>query len=154
MNMIKKIFDMPRPLIHKIFLTPVIGLGCFILGLVYHCRMHDPVFFGLSGAVLLICAYKTLHFYRIGINERYEAISGTVVRISPKLLGKFSTVKIMDDNGIETTLRLPKSSRLRIGNKYDMYFAKDTLSTGRSGIDERISTDSLLGYQLVEKDNE
>lgn len=145
---------MPRPLINKILLTPLIGTGCLLFGLVYHCCMHDPIFFGLSGAVFLICTYKAFHFYKIGKSKSYETLNGTVVRIISKMFGKFCTVKVMDEKGIESTIRLPKNLKLRIGNTYCLYFSKVSLSTGRRSLDEKLSTDSFLGFELIQEEQE
>ena len=40
------------------------------------------------------------------------AIAGIV---SQKIFGKLKTVKMMDDDGKETTLQIPKGSKIKIG---------------------------------------
>ena len=43
----------PRPIVHKILLTPLIGLGCTIVGVAVIVGMNDRILFIMSLIILL-----------------------------------------------------------------------------------------------------
>ena len=45
--------DCPQILIHKLFLTLLIGVGCLLVGIAYFCFYHDFFFLVLSAAVFI-----------------------------------------------------------------------------------------------------
>lgn len=145
----------PKPLLHKIIVTPLIGSGCLILGITMFIGAGDRTLLLLSGVLFLACVWKAFGYYRIAVKEQYEIISGTCVRILPQPIGKFRKVQIMDENGVETTLRLPKQNRFRIGAKYRLYFStRSNLTLGGEALAAALSTDSFLGYEEIPETSE
>jgi hypothetical protein len=69
-------------------------------------------------------------------------------RVSIKVFRKQLTVKLMDDAGIETSLRLGKQAKIRIGLRYRFYFKKgEHLSLGNEYFDTALSSDHFLGFE-------
>ena len=77
-------------------------------------------------------------------------IEGTCVGINSGLVGKLKTVRIMDDIGSETTLRIAKNCSLKIGEQYRFYFDnRNQFRTGSGFIDRALATGSFLGYEAL-----
>lgn len=145
----------PKPLLHRIIVTPLIGTGCLILGIAMFIAAGDRTLLLLSGVLFLACILKAFGYYRIADKEQYEIISGTCVRVLPQPIGKFRKIQIMDENGVETTLRLPKQNRFRIGAKYLLYFStRSNLTLGSEALSAALSTDSFLGYEETPETDE
>ena len=72
--------------------------------------------------------------------------------ISPKPLRKFRKIRIMDDEGNESSLLLSKQSKVKIGDRYRFYFKQtQRISLGSDYFDAAMSSDCFLGYELVGK---
>ena len=143
-----KIREAPAPLRRKIYLTAIIGIVCFLVGLAMFLFLKDKMMLFLS---LVICTFsigKVIDYYRIIAGEDYETVEGTCVSITPKPLRKYRKIKIMDDNGVESSLLLNKQSKIRIGYRYRFYF-KETqhISLGSEYLDSALSSDCFLGYE-------
>lgn len=139
----------PQPLLRKIIFTPLLGTGCLIFGLAAYLGNGDRTLLILSGVLFTACIFKGLQHYRIATSGQYLSVRGTCVRIAPQFMGKLRKIYLMDDNGIETILQLPKQHRIIIGNRYCFYFTQRTNgSTGHEYLDTLLSTDSFLGYEL------
>lgn len=80
--------------------------------------------------------------------EEYEIVEGICVAVMPKPLRKYRKIKIMDDNGNESTMLLGKQSKVKIGYRYRFYF-KETqrISLGSEYLDSAMSSDCFLGYE-------
>lgn len=140
--------DCPRVLFRKAFLTLLTGAGCFLFGVAYYLYAADRIFLMLSCMVLLISLYKYFHIYIMVTQKRYETVEGTCVGITSKLIGKCNKIKMMDDNGIESTLYLSKNSRLKIGHRYKLYFSQASqINVGSEYLNTAFATDSFLGYE-------
>lgn len=141
----------PQPLFHKIILTPLIGAVCLVFGLAAYIGANDRTLLILSGVLFVMCAFKGVQYYRTAALGRYETVCGTCVRVVPQMVGKFRRVYLMDDAGIETSLRLPKQHRFIIGNRYRFYFAKTGgLGIGGEYLDVLLSSGAFLGYEQAE----
>jgi len=143
--------QIPAPLYRKILMTALAGGGCMLFGLIYYITMKDRVLLFLSAALFINCAWQAFSIYRTAKKEEYEIIEGTCVRINPQLVGKFRTVCMMDDAGAETTLRLTKSCKLKIGERYRLYLDnRNQFRTGNGFIDKTLATGNFLGYEPVQ----
>lgn len=140
--------SIPQPLLRKIILTPLLGAVCLVFGLSSYLGADDKTLLMLSGVLFAICIFKGIQHYRIAKSGRYLAVCGTCVRLAPQFMGKLRKVYLMDDDGIETTLRLPKQHRIIIGSRYCFYFAQSSgVSIGNDYLDTLLATDSFLGYE-------
>lgn len=143
-----KIKDGPLPIKRKLFLTCIIGTVCLLVGVAMFLLLKDRMMLFLSLAVCLFSFLKAFEFYRVIAGEEYEIVEGTCIAVMPKPLRKYRKIKIMDDNGNESTMLLGKQSKVRIGYRYRFYF-KETqrLSLGSEYLDSAMSSDCFLGYE-------
>lgn len=155
----RKIFLFPKPILHKILFTPLIGAGCFLLGIVFWLSVQDKVLMLLGLAIFIASAAKGTGYYRLAVTGKYEVVTGTCVGVTRRVVGKFQSVKLMDENGIETTIRVNKQNKFKIGDSYRLYFSKRSESkVGSEYLDSVLAADSFLGYEsladVVSSDNE
>lgn len=143
-----KIKDAPAPIKRKMFLTCIVGIVCLLVGIAMCLFFKDRMMLFLSLAVCVLSAGKALDYYRVIGGEEYEIVEGTCVAIMPKPLRKYRKIKIMDDNGNESTMLLGKQSKVKIGYRYRFYF-KETqhISLGSEYLDSAMSSDHFLGYE-------
>ena len=113
----------------------------------------------LSLIIYMFSIGKAVDYYRVIAGKDYEIVEGTCVSITPKPLRKYRKIKIMDDNGVESSLLLNKQSKVKIGYRYRFYF-KETqhISLGSEYLDSALSSDCFLGYEelgeYTEQENE
>ena len=143
-----KIKDAPAPIKRKMFLTCIVGIVCLLVGIAMCLFFKDRMMLFLSLAVCVLSAGKAIDYYRVIGGEDYEVVEGTCVAIMPKPLRKYRKIKIMDDNGNESTMLLGKQSKVKIGYRYRFYF-KETqhVSLGSEYLDSAMSSDHFLGYE-------
>lgn len=142
----------PEPLRRKMFLTALVGIGCFLVGVAFTIFAKDTIMLIFSGAVCAFSLFKAFTMYRVASKKDYEVVEGTCSAIVPKLFPKFRKIKITDDEGNETTLLLSKQSKVSIGERYRFYFKKTTRVTlGNEYFDSALSSDCFLGYEPVVK---
>ena len=140
--------QIPAPIYRKMLTTALIGGGCFLFGLIYYIAVKDYVLLLLSAVLLVNCGWKVFSIYRIAVKGTYEVVEGTCVGINTHVVGKFKTIKMMDDAGTETTLRLAKNCKLRIGDRYRLYFDnRNQFQTGSGFFDKVLATGDFLGYE-------
>lgn len=144
----KNIFSFPKPIVQKILFTPLIGAGCFLLGLVFWLSARDKVLMLLGLAILGGCVAKGIGYYRLAVKGSYEVVTGTCVGLTRRAVGKYQTVKMMDQEGIETTLRVNKQNKFKIGDPYRLYFTKrNDNKIGNDYLESVLAADSFLGYE-------
>ena len=147
--------NIPTPLYNRIIATGLIGAGCVLFSFVYFIVVRDRILLFLSAIILLTCVWRIYEIYLIVKNENYEIIEGTCVGINSKIIGKFKTVHMLDDAGIETSMRLSKNCKLIIGERYKLYFDKrNQYRTGSSFFDTALATGRFLGYESLLKTEE
>jgi hypothetical protein len=139
----------PKPILQKFIFTLLIGAGCFTSGSAFYLYARDGTAFALSVMVLAASVVRAFGLYRIIVKGSYETVEGTCAAISSAPLRKTRSVKIVDDNGLETTLRLGKDARLQIGSRYRIYFAMRYEAPLLSGLDSA----QLLGFEAVSDGN-
>jgi len=140
----------PEPLFRKVLITVLTGAGCMLFGVAYYFAAKDGILLLLSAALLINCLWRAFSLYRIAAKECYELVEGTCVGVSTGLVGKFKTIRMMDDAGTETTLRLAKSCKFKIGDRYRLYFDnRNQYRTGSGFIDKALATGGFLGYEQI-----
>ena len=143
--------QIPKPLLHKILITPLIGAGCLLLGVAMYLGADDRTLLLLSGVLFLSCLVKGFFYYRIASRNRYEIVCGTCTCIMPQMFGRLRKIKIMDKDGVETTLQLPKDCRFRIGEQYRLFFTQRSgIPIGPTALRSALTTDSFLGYEVLQ----
>ena len=145
--------QIPTPIFRKTLFTELIGIGCFLFGAVYYYSARDRILLILSAVVFLCSTIRALLLYHIARKKAYEIVIGTCVSVSQKIFGKLKTVKMMDDDGKETTLQIPKGSKIKIGERYRFYFQKrdGSINTEIKFLDTKLAAESLLGYEQLKE---
>lgn len=144
----EKIKNAPFPLRRKFYITGLLGLLCLLIGIAVYFFSKDRTMLLLSGVVCILCILRAYSIFRIITDEQYETVEGTCVGIMPKPLRKYRKVRIMDDEGNESSLLLNKQSKVKIGYRYRFYFKKtQRLTLGNEYIDSSLSSDCFLGYE-------
>ena len=81
-------------------------------------------------------------------HKNYEVVEGICAGISTPMLRRYRKVHLIDSHGVEITLLLSKSARLKIGAPYRFYFQKGTRpAVGNEYLDAALSTNNFLGYE-------
>ena len=140
----------PPVLLKTIWLTALIGAGCIGLGILYYLNIRDRILLFLSLSVFLGCIGKALFLYRTVRKRRYETMEGTCISAVQKPFGKMQTVGLLDTDGTEHILYLPKSCKMRVGRQYRLYFSQRRPScSGNRRLDATLQTEGFLGYEGI-----
>ena len=109
----------------------------------------------LSTAVFLFSLCRGILLYNIISGKRYEIVEGTCVSVTAKPFRKYSVIKIMDQNAVESTLRLGKEAKVKIGTQYRFYFSGgERVTLGNDYFDSAFTTNQCLGFEeFDETDN-
>lgn len=118
------ISSIPQPLLRKLLFAPLLGCGCFAIGIAAFFATTDRTLLVLSGVLLGGSAFRTFQLYQIISCKKYEVLTGTCVATLPRIPGRPRSIRLLSDNGAEIALRLPKQYRLRVGAHYRLYFAE------------------------------
>lgn len=145
MNALK---NCPKALFQKVLFTALIGIGCLVVGVAFYLFSRDTVTLALSGFVFIFSAARCVGIYTTITKNKYEVVEGACVGVSSKPFSKHLTVKIMDGDGIESTLRLGKHAKLKIGFRYRFFFKQgERLPLGGGYFDTALSSDYFLGFE-------
>ena len=144
----EKIKNAPVPLRRKFYITGLLGILCLLIGIAMYFFARDRTMLLLSSVVCILSICKAYTLLRTITTEQYEVVEGTCVGITPKPLRKYRKIRIMDDEGNESSLLLNKQSKVKIGYRYRFYF-KNTqrLTWGNDYMDSSLSSDCFLGYE-------
>lgn len=146
--MIKQLKECPRVLLQKFFITLFLGAGCLAVGAAYFAAAKDTVFLALSGILSIGCVWRSYCLYRMIAHKQYNVTEGICVGITPKPLRRYRSVRLMDAEGLESTLLLDKRTQVKIGSQYRIYFKKDAqASLGSEYLDTALSGDCFLGIE-------
>lgn len=138
----------PRILLQKLFITLLLGAGCLAVGAVYYIVAQDTVFLALSGVLFVGCVCRGYSLYRMIAAKNYYMAEGVCIGITPKPMRRYRSVRLMDAEGLETTLLLDKRTRVKIGYHYRIYFKKDLQPCfGSEYLDTTLSGDCFLGIE-------
>ncbi len=143
-----KIKDSPSPLKRKLFLTVLVGVLCLLVGVAMCIFAKDRIMLFLSGAVCILSLGKAFSLYLVLAEKKYEVVEGTCVGVVPKPMRRFRKIRIMDDEGNESSLLLSKQSKVKIGDRYRFYFKQtQRITLGNEYFDAAMSSDCFLGYE-------
>ncbi|MDR3278515.1 MAG: hypothetical protein LBT12_07050, partial [Oscillospiraceae bacterium] len=125
------------------------------VGVAYFLFSRDRITLALSGLILLFSLFRTYTLYAAIAKGKYEMVEGVCVGVSAKLFRKQCTVKIMDDDGVETALRLGKQTRVKIGARYRFYFTEHGADapTGNAYFDAALSSGRFFGFDEISDGN-
>lgn len=138
----------PKTLTRKVTMTIVVGVGCLLIGGAIFLYSGDRTTLLLSAMVMVFSLARAFGLYRTVSRGEYVMVEGTCVAVRRLPLRKHFTIKVMDDAGTETTLRLGKQARIRIGSRYRFYFTKTpALTLGNEYLDTALSHGGFLGFE-------
>lgn len=145
--------QIPTPLFRKILFSVIIGVGCLLVSTVYCMSGNDSILLYMGIAVFCFSLWKAWSVYRISVKQQFELLEGICTTISCKPIGKLQIVKITNADGVESTLRLLKNCRLKVGEKYRFYFSEtNSALTGNNYLDTVLTTGSFLGYEALNEE--
>jgi hypothetical protein len=145
MNILK---NCPKVLLQKLLFTVLIGVGCLIVGVSYYIFSKDGTALALSCLMLVFSLIRGAGLYDIICGNKYNTVEGACVGIKTKPFGKQCTIKIMDAAGVESSLRLGKQSKFKIGFRYRFYFKQgERITTGSEYFDTALASDNFLGVE-------
>ncbi len=148
MKSMQSIEHIPEVLFRKVLFTALIGAGFLFVGIIYYIYMKDRIFLLLSGFVFSFSLFRSIGLYETAVRHKYETVEGTCVGISTKPFQKYTRIRILNQDGVETTLRIGKQSKIKIGFQYCFYFKQnERLSLGSDYLDTILVTDYLLSYE-------
>ena len=140
--------NFPKALLQKVLFTALIGVGCLLVGAAYFIFSKDTITLVLSGFVFAFSIIKSAGLYHTVSKQKYETVEGTCIGVSSKPFRKHFTIKVMDDAGVESSLRLGKQTKVKIGFRYRFYFKQgERLSVGNAYFDTALSSDHFLGFE-------
>ena len=140
--------NFPRALLQKVLFTALIGVVCLVVGAAYFIFSRDTITLGLSGFVFAFSIIRCARLYNTIAKLKYEIVEGTCIGVSSKPFQKQVTVKIIDDAGIESSLRFGKQTKVKIGFRYRFYFKQgQRLSVGNAYFDTALSSDNFLAFE-------
>lgn len=143
---------MPPVLFRKVFLTALVGVGCFAVGAGYYLYCRDGTMLLLSGLVLLFGLFRAAGLYHMITAGKYEVVEGTCVGVSSMPFRRQLKVRIMDAGGAEISLCLSKQTRVRIGFCYRFFFKEERRpSLGNEFLDTALVTGHFLGFEELGK---
>lgn len=141
----------PKPLLRRLILTFLVGIGCFVVGLALFVVKADRSFFTLSALILLGSLIKAALLHRLIRRKAYTTIEGTCMDVRLKMLGQSREVLLTDPEGQELRLLIGKEHKIQPGSCYRFYF-KDAsgISPGKNPLMEKaLLTDNLLGVEAL-----
>lgn len=141
----------PTPLLKRLVLTFLVGIGCFFVGLTFYFYNQDRIFLGLSCCILAGSFLKTILFYIQLLRKTYILLEGTCTQIQFKLFIKSYQLLLVDAEETEHTLLIGKDYKIRPGSSYRFYFKSASgISPGKNPMLEKVFlTDQLLGVEQI-----
>ena len=143
-----KLKDLPSVLMRKILFTLSLGCGCLGVGIVCFFAIGDHILLILSGFVFIFTLAKSVAIYRIAASQSFEIVEGICIGLSNKPFAKCRKIRIMNLDGIESSLMISKQLKFKIGCSYRFYFKAGSQPIfGSEYLDTSLSTDLFLGYE-------
>lgn len=139
----------PKPLLQRLVLTFLVGIGCFFTGLIFFLHQKDISFFILS---ILLSTGSAAKAILLGLQIRrkaYTVLEGTCTDVRLKLFRNTHDIVLTDQDGNEHLLRIGKNYKIRPGLSYRFYFrTPDSIPSGQSLLlAKAVQTDNLFGVE-------
>jgi len=113
----------PKPLLHRLAITILIGISCFAVGAAYFLYSNDRTTLLLSLAVLAACLLRVFGLYRTILKKAYTVVDGTCINNTANLIRRTRSIVVINDSGTTHKLTVPKAARLKVGQRYRFYLA-------------------------------
>ena len=150
MSMMEQWTLFPTVLQRKFLLTLLAGIASAGISVIICVATKDHILLALGIIVLCACLISCRWIWATAAHKNYEVVEGICAGISTPMLRHYRKVHLIDSHGIEITLLLSKSARLKIGAPYRFYFQKGARpAVGNDYLDAALSTNSFLGYEAI-----
>lgn len=141
----------PLPIMRRLIQTLLVGICCFIIGIIYYILKHDIPFLTLSLCILLCSIVKA---YTLLITIKYQAytvIEGTCKSMTRLLVQNCNKYSLVDADGNSLELLLGKNIILKPGVSYRIYFKYAAgISPGNNPLMEKaLLTNNFLGFEQI-----
>ncbi len=144
----KKRKEYPFPLIRRLILLLLTGFICIGIGLSGYLAAGDRILLCLSIAVCVYSFAKTILLWWVIKGNRYEEIKGICVGVSSRPFRRYKNIKLIDVNGNENGLLIPKQARIRIGYCYRFIFRKVVNDFVQNEyLSTMLAEDNFLGFE-------
>ena len=114
----------PTVLQRKFLLTLLAGIASAGISVIICVATKDHILLALGIVVLCACLISCRWIWATAAHKNYEVVEGICAGISTPMLRHYRKVHLIDSHGIEITLLLSKSARLKIGAPYRFTFRK------------------------------
>jgi len=141
--------------IRKILTLSAITVICLIVGIAYGVAANDVTLMIMSSVICIADVYKIFELHRLNKNKKYMVVSGRCLESVYKFAGKYRVFHIQEgDNVIE--ISVPKNVKLKVNEKYNLYFKKNNLETEwySEWLKNKILSENFLGYELISNEAE
>lgn len=114
----------PTVLQRKFLLTLLAGIASAGISAIICVATKDHILLALGIIVLCACLISCRGVWVTAAHKNYEVVEGICAGISTPMLRRYRKVHLIDSHGVEITLLLSKSARLKIGAPTDFTFRK------------------------------
>jgi len=143
---------MPDSVFKKFIVSIIIGLVCFMVGIVSLVLYRDNKMFFLSIVITAGMLTKGFLIYFQFKKGNFVTIKGKCTKVSGVLFAKYKTVYIETDE--ETlTLYLPKDVKILQDETYNFYFKKkpcEITPIYNKYITSKLNSDNFLGCEYID----
>lgn len=143
---------MPDVIFKKIIGGILIGIGCFVVGIINFIAYNDQKLFFLSLILSLGIFLKAWLTHKRFKNNEFIKIVGVCTNVTRTLFSSNKTVEILSED--ETLkLYLPRETKISVNKTYAFYFAKkpeDTPVIINQYITSKVNMDNFLGCERME----
>lgn len=141
----------PKPLLRRLILTFLAGIGCFAVGLALYFYIQDKPFLLLSALLFLCSCLKTVFLYRLIQSRSYTVLEGICTDNRARPFGKFREILLTDSAGDRHLILAGKDCRVLTGCRYRFYFKNvPCLPAGQNPLLKKaLMTDNLLGMECL-----
>ena len=141
----------PKPLLRRLALTLLVGVGCLFTGSVFFLHERDTSFFILSLLLSASSAAKAT-LLALQIKRRsYSVLEGTCTDVRLKPFRNSYDIVLTDQDGSEHLLRVGKDQKIRPGLSYRFYLkVPDTIPSGQNPLLTKATrAANLLGVEEI-----
>ena len=141
----------PLPILRRLILTLLVGISCFLIGIIYYLLKHDIPFLTLSLCILLCSIVKSYALLITIQHNAYTVIEGTCKSMTRLLVQNCNKFILEDANGNRNELLLGKNVILTPGENYRIYFKYASgISPGNNPLMEKaLLTNNFLGFEQI-----
>ena len=132
MTPMRGIFQWPAPLLRKWLMLALIGLSCFVIGVIMLAINRDIMFLGLSMVLVIMITVRCVILYHRIDRKAYQTLEGVCVSIITVPLQREHSLKIKTDLGKEKIVLTDNRSIHHVGARYRIYIIRSSVQVDKS----------------------